>query len=187
MRATRGQSLGVGWRNIRLAELRLIVEADKDLITASLAPHLTDGGSYDVVDKAILGLGVLDEKHYFFRDQGLRTDPIADQLRQIRNEISVRDPGAIASAAENFWLVSDHDLPPELARDASRIIDDLNEKVVTITPTQLSRAPMRVLVTGGESKYRAVRDLINGCGPADLAITGLVTTAKLAQWLLDDP
>jgi len=64
--------------------------------------------------------------------------------------------------------------------DGAALKTSLDQRVVSITATDLMQVPRRVGVAGGSGKYRAIRAALRG-GWVNVIVTDLDTARRLAE------
>ena len=136
------------------------------------------------IDIALLGLGVLDSGHHFFRFQGPQLEPISEYLNELRRRLVQGRPShQIAEIAHRLFWVGEGSVPA----DFRRILDEFNSKIVGASPDTLKRAREVVLVAGGRQKLLALRRLCFGEAeevPIHLGASTLITDEWTAKGIL---
>jgi DNA-binding transcriptional regulator LsrR (DeoR family) len=116
--------------------------------------------SWKELDLALVGIGSL-EPSPLLRQSG-------NALTQDEQE-ALRSAGAVGDVCLRFFDA-----------DGAALKTSLDQRVVSITATDLMQVPRRVGVAGGAGKYRAIRAALRG-GWVNVIITDLDTARRLAE------
>jgi DNA-binding transcriptional regulator LsrR (DeoR family) len=116
--------------------------------------------SWKELDLALVGIGSL-EPSPLLRQSG-------NALTQDEQE-ELRSAGAVGDVCLRFFDA-----------DGAALKTSLDQRVVSITATDLMQVPRRVGVAGGSGKYRAIRAALRG-GWVNVIVTDLDTARRLAE------
>jgi len=116
--------------------------------------------SWKELDLALVGIGSL-EPSPLLRQSG-------NALTQDEQE-ALRSAGAVGDVCLRFFDA-----------DGAALKTSLDQRVVSITATDLMQVPRRVGVAGGSGKYRAIRAALRG-GWVNVIVTDLDTARRLAE------
>jgi DNA-binding transcriptional regulator LsrR (DeoR family) len=116
--------------------------------------------SWKELDLALVGIGSL-EPSPLLRQSG-------NALTQDEQE-ELRSAGAVGDVCLRFF-----------GADGAALKTSLDQRVVSISATDLMQVPRRVGVAGGSGKYRAVRAALRG-GWVNVIVTDLDTARRLAE------
>jgi len=186
----------VPWSHVHLVWLpRLYMlgdEAQKDEVIARVAPHLAGDDWQAQTPKdaprlsvSLFGLGVVNDRgHFMMRHWGPQTAAV-EEIEALREVVLPVDPTAVVDVCDRFWLRRDAALPPDVRREAQRIVDSLNRRSVAVSFTKLNAARRRCLVAGGAQKLEGLAEVLLHGDEIGARPNVLVTDAPTAAALLD--
>ena len=139
------------------------VISSKDLKDALLnaQSHATDAlEEYDSLDIALVGVGAAESIDYGVQESNF----FSEKQFQL-----AKSKGAVAEINLRF-----------IDKDGKPVVTKLDELVIGISLTELRRVPIKIGVSGGESKHEATLALVRGKW-----VDVLITDNDTAQYLLD--